>query len=68
MLKPSEEPGEHKCFEKHYAAGILCNFEIYDTPGQAPDKECVTENDFLISQPKHILWVLKRTVSLRRFF
>ena len=23
---------------------------------------------FLISQPKHILWVLKRTVSLRRFF
>ena len=23
---------------------------------------------FLISQPKHMLWVLKRTVSLRRFF
>ena len=25
-------------------------------------------NIFLISQPKHMLWVLKRTVSLRRFF
>ena len=23
---------------------------------------------FLISQPKHMLWVLKRTVSIRRFF
>ena len=24
--------------------------------------------NFLISHPKHMLWVLKRTVSLRRFF
>ena len=23
---------------------------------------------FLISQPKHMLWVLKRTVSMRLFF
>ena len=23
---------------------------------------------FLISQPKHMLWVLERTVSMRRFF
>ena len=23
---------------------------------------------FLFSQPKHMLWVLKRTVSMRRFF
>ena len=23
---------------------------------------------FLISQPKHILWVLKRSVTMRRFF
>ena len=23
---------------------------------------------FLIFQPKHMLWVLKRTVSMRRFF
>ena len=26
------------------------------------------KNKFLISQPKHMLWVLKRTVSLRLFF
>ena len=24
--------------------------------------------NFLISQPKHMLWVLKRTISMRRFF
>ena len=24
--------------------------------------------NFLISQPKHLLWVLKRTISMRRFF
>ena len=24
---------------------------------------CITQNYFLISQPKHMLWVLKRTVS-----
>ena len=24
--------------------------------------------NFLISQPKHMLWVLKTTVSMRRFF
>ena len=27
-----------------------------------------TRNNFLLSQPKHMLWVLKRTVSMRRFF
>ena len=33
-----------------------------------PDK-CVYLNIiFFISQPKHILWVLKRTVSMRQFF
>ena len=26
--------------------------------------ECITEDTFLISQPKHILWVLKRTGSM----
>ena len=31
-------------------------------------KECVPKNNFLISQPKHMLWVLKRTVSMRWFF
>ena len=26
------------------------------------------KKNFLIFQPKHILWVLKRTVSVKRFF
>ena len=30
--------------------------------------KCVTKFNFLISQPKHMLWVLKRTVSMIRFF
>ena len=30
--------------------------------------ECVLENHFLYFSSKHILWVLKRTVSMRRFF
>ena len=29
---------------------------------------CIWELFFLISQPKHMLWVLKRTVSMRWFF
>ena len=35
---------------------------------QALRQECITENYFLIPQPKHMLWVLKRTVSMRRLF
>ena len=31
-------------------------------------KSAYQKNNFLISQPKHMLWVLKRTVSTRRFF
>ena len=31
-------------------------------------KSAYPKNNFLISQPKHMLWVLKRTVSMRRFF
>ena len=29
-------------------------------------KSAYQKNNFLISQPKHMLWVLKRTVSMRR--
>ena len=31
------------------------------------DKSVIKIN-FLISEPKHMLWVLKRTVSMRQFF
>ena len=30
--------------------------------------ECVTKIILLISEPKHMLWVLKRMVSMRLFF
>ena len=33
-----------------------------------PDKSVKQKIIFLISQPKHMLWVLKRTISMRRFF
>ena len=33
-----------------------------------PDKSVYLEIIFLISQPKHMLWVLKRNVLMRRFF
>ena len=33
-----------------------------------PDKSAQLKIIFLISEPKHLLWVLKRTVSMRRFF
>ena len=35
---------------------------------QAPDEGAYWKTIFFISHPKHMLWVLKRTVSLRRFF
>ena len=31
-------------------------------------KSAQQKNNFLISQPSHMLWVLIRTVSMRRFF
>ena len=33
-----------------------------------PDKSVWLKIIFFISHPKHMLWVLKRTVSMRRFF
>ena len=33
-----------------------------------PDKSAYLKIMFLISQPKHMLWVLKRAVSMRGFF
>ena len=42
--------------------------KILTTFIQALVKSAYQKNDFLISQPKHMLWVLKRTVSMRWFF
>ena len=35
---------------------------------RAPDKNAYWKSTFFISHPKHMLWVLKRTFSMRRFF
>ena len=40
---------------------------IFNSP-RPPDKSACLKIIFLISQPKNKLWVLKRTVSMRRFF
>ena len=36
--------------------------------GRPLDKSAYLKIIFLIPQPKHMLWVLKRTVLMRRFF
>ena len=36
--------------------------------GRPPDKSAYWKIIFFISHPKHMLWVLKRTVSMIRFF
>ena len=36
--------------------------------GRAPDKSVYWKTIFFISHPKHMLWVLKRIISMRRFF
>ena len=33
-----------------------------------PDKSALLNINFLISQPKHMVWVLKRTVSMKHIF
>ena len=35
---------------------------------QTSRKECILENYLHTSHPEHMLWVLKRTVSMRQFF
>ena len=38
------------------------------TGPRPPDKSAYWKIIFFIYHPKHMLWVLKRTVSMRRFF
>ena len=51
-----------------YTLRLLCQIQyIFTGP---PDKSAYLKIEivFLISQPKHMLWVFKRTISMRRFF
>ena len=47
--------------------GVL-NTEEEVEINRPPDKSAYWKILFFISNPKHMLWVLKKTVSLRRFF
>ena len=47
----------------HYTVGLQVNIDI-----RTLVKSALRKFNFLISQPKYMLWVLKRTVSMRRFF
>ena len=44
------------------------SFRILYPSVRPPDKSAYWKNIFFISHAKHMLWVLKRTVSMRRFF
>ena len=41
---------------------------ILNNIDRPPDTSASWKSVFFISHPKHMLWVLKRTVSMRRFF
>ena len=45
---------------------LVCAFAVH--MNRPPDKSVYWKIIFFISHPKHMLWVLKRTVSMRLFF
>ena len=50
----------------------LSSLKLYPSLGQSKQaftlvKSAYQKYNFLVSQPKHMLWVLKRTVSMRQF-
>ena len=49
--------------------GAVCSGStLFASILRPPDKSVYRKIIFFISHPKHMLWVLKRTVSMRRFF
>ena len=48
--------------------GLQYVIVVLSDHSRSPDTSAYHKIIFLISQPKHMLWVLKRTVSMRRFF
>ena len=61
-----------------YSLKIKCNdwlladteneLKLYNLEAKTLVKSAQRKFNFVISQPKHMLWVLKRTVSMKRFF
>ena len=54
-------------FGKH-AVHIAYSAKILFTLPTPPVRGCTQTIFFLFFEPKHMFWVLKRTVSMRRFF
>ena len=52
------------CWKSHFMAHILPYISTYRPLVKSAYQNII----FLITQPKHMLWELKRTVSMRRFF
>ena len=76
FMKPADldlrcffSPQEHLIVPTGHLLGIDRIWLMWFRP---PDKSVHGKNIFFISHPKHMLWVLKRTVSMsismRRFF
>ena len=67
-------PNKHACSYKRTPSTIYGFFTLYECQSNGsilfrpPDKSEYWKTIFFISHPKHMLWVLKRTVSMRRFF
>ena len=73
-IKHKHNPIATQCFNiKHKFVSRIWQFFITSkiymyAIGKPLGKSAYQKINFLISQPKHMLWVLKRTVSMRRFF
>ena len=55
------------CNQGNKASGIYLPVQVVEG-NRPPDKRVYWKIIFFISHPKHMLWILKRTVSMRRFF
>ena len=51
-----------------FVARIVYSENVSVELPRPPDKSAYRKISFFISHPKHMLWILKRTVSMRRFF
>ena len=64
LCKPLER---HLIFAADGLWFIIVPRRLYEM-SRPPDKSVKLKIIIFISQPKHMLWVLKRTVSVRQFF
>ena len=67
-VKPSYEAFDDICYGTGEDRQRKYFFNFITKWYTSPLVKSVYQIFFLISQPKHMLWVLKRTVLMRRFF